>query len=236
MRIEKTFIVDELKARYDKSALMVLTSYHGLSADDLNDLRARIAASQGTLNVVKNRLLKRVLADATADEFGDLLSGPNAVAATDEDVVSLAKALKDYSKQHDVLEIRGGLLDMSTLLTPEDINALASLPSREVLLGQLIGSMQGPVRGLVTVFNALLSGMVRALDEIAKLKAEAGDAVAEPAEEGPAEAAAPAEEAAATPAEAPQEDTEPPAAEVQAETPAEEGAAATDEAEERTES
>ena len=226
MRIEKTYIVEELQQRYQDSALLVLTTYHGLSADQLGELRSKIADSHGTFSVVKNRLLKRALPDSSADEFDDLLLGPNAVAATTGDVVSLAKALKDYSKQHSSLEIRGGLLDMSTVLTAEQINELAALPSREVLLSRLIGTMQGPVRGLVTIFSTLLGNTVRALDQIAKLKAEAAPAVEAPAEQAQAEAApaaeAPAEEAQAEAAPA----AEAPAEEAKSETaPAEEAPA-----------
>lgn len=236
MRIEKEYIVEELKNRYAASNLLVVTTYHGLGAENMNDLRAKVSEASGTINIVPNRLLKRALPDSADPAFTDILQGPNAIAATQEDIVELSKALKTFADGNKVFEIRGGLLELKTYLSQAEIISLASLPPKEILQAQLAGALQGPIRKLAVLFNTLLGNTVRVLDQVAKLKEEGGTAAvkaAAPAEEPaetPAEEAAeiPAEEAAETPAEeaaeAPAEEPAEAPAEEPAEAPAEEPA------------
>jgi large subunit ribosomal protein L10 len=203
MRIEKEYIVEELKNRYAASNLLVVTTYHGLGAETMNELRGKVSKASGTINIVPNRLLKRALPDSTDPAFTDILQGPNAVAATREDIVALSKALKGFADSNKAFEIRGGLLELKTYLNQADIISLASLPPKEILHAQLAGALQGPIRKLAVLFNTLLGNTVRVLDQIAKLKEESGTAVKPadtPAEE-PADA--PAEDAAGAPAEEP---------------------------------
>jgi large subunit ribosomal protein L10 len=230
MRIEKEYIVEELKNRYAASNLMVVTTYHGLGAENMNELRGKVSEANGTINIVPNRLLKRALPDGADPAFSDILQGPNAIAATEEDIVELSKALKAFADDNKTFEIRGGLLELKTYLNQADIISLASLPPKEILQAQLAGALQGPIRKLAVLFNTLLGNTVRVLDQVAKLKEEGGGAV-EPAE-APAEetAEAPAKEAAEAPAEeaaeAPAEEAAEAPAEEAAEAPAEETAEA----------
>jgi large subunit ribosomal protein L10 len=217
MRIEKEYIVEELKKRYAASNLLVVTTYHGLEVETMNELRGKVSEASGTINIVPNRLLKRALPDSAAPAFKDILQGPNAIAATQEDIVELSKALKTFADDNKAFEIRGGLLELKTYLNQADIISLASLPPKEILHAQLAGTLQGPIRKLAVLFNTLLGNTVRVLDQVAKLKEE-GAAVekAEPpveeATETPAEAPAeepaeaPPEEATEAPAEAPPEE------------------------------
>lgn len=169
MRIEKTYIAKEMEERYRGSTLMVVAGYHGLNANDMNKLRARVAEQQGVVNVVKNRIAQRVLG-GTCEEFVKLLRGPNAIAATRGDAVALAKALTQFAKENNALVIRGGLLDLKRFLTPEEIAGLAALPSREVLLARLLAGLQGPARNLAGVLQGMVGSLVRVLDQIAKKK------------------------------------------------------------------
>lgn len=199
MRIEKQYIAKEMEERYQGSSLMVVAAYHGLKANDMTKLRARVAEQQGVLNVVKNRIAKRVLEGKAGEEFAKLLRGPNAIAATRGDAVALAKALTQFAKENNALVIRGGLLDLSRFLTAEEIAGLAALPPREVLLARLLAGLQGPARNLTYLFSTMLGNLVRVLEQVGKKKAEGGaapaaaEAAAEPAPE-------PAAAAEATPA------------------------------------
>ena len=102
-------------------------------------------------------------------------SGPTAVTFCGDDLVGAAKALADFAKTHPQLEVRGGLLDAS-LIDPAGVKALASLPPRDVLIAQVVGTMAAPMTGLVTVLQGTISGFVRALDQVAQQRAAAGEA------------------------------------------------------------
>lgn len=200
MRIEKQYIAKEMEDRYQGSTLMVVAAYHGLKANEMTKLRARVAEQQGVLNVVKNRIAKRVVSATAGEEFMDLMTGPNAIAATRGDAVALAKAMTQFAKDNNALVIRGGLLDLSRYLTAEEIAGLAALPSREVLLARLLAGLQGPARSLACLFSTMLGNLVRVLDQVGKTKpaggvaAAAAEPVAAPAEEPAAAAAEPAAE------------------------------------------
>jgi len=207
MRVEKEYIVEELKNRYAASNLLVVTSYHGLGSESMNDLRGQVSGSKGKINIASNRLVKRALPEGIDQEFADILRGPNAFATTQEDIVDLAKALKKFADDNKTFEIRGGLLELKNYLSQADIVALASLPPKQILQAQLASALQGPIRKLAVLFSTLLGNTVRVLDQISKKKEEAGGAEVKaeaPAEEAPAEEA-PAEEAPAAEAPAAEE-------------------------------
>ncbi|MCX7846864.1 MAG: 50S ribosomal protein L10 [bacterium] len=169
MRIEKTYIAKEMEERYRGSTLMVVTGYHGLNANEMTKLRSRLAEQQGVLNVVKNRIVKRVM-EGAGEEFLQLLRGPNAIAATRGDAVALAKVLTQFAKENNALVIRGGLLELKRFLSAEEIAGLAALPPREVLLARLLGGLQGPARNLVGLLSTMMGNLVRVLDQVGKKK------------------------------------------------------------------
>ncbi len=203
MRPEQKYIVDELKERYAKNSLMIVASYHGLTAKNMNDLRTSVFDIEGRVDIVKNRLLKRIMPeDVEIEPLNSLLKGPSTVAATDNDIVALAKALSEFAKANEQLEIRGGILELSKILNADDIIALASLPPREILLSRLLGAVKGPVTNFTRLLDTMVTNVVRVIDQVAKAKEEAGETVAEaaPAEEAKPETeekagAAPVEEA-----------------------------------------
>ncbi len=203
MRPEQKYIAEELKERYAKNTLMIIASYHGLTAENMNDLRSSVFKNDGRIDVVKNRLLKRMLPeDIDKEPLNTLLKGPSTIAATDNDIVALAKALSEFAKANEKLEIRGGVLELSKILNADDITALASLPPREILLSRLLGAIKGPVTNFTRLLDTMVTNVVRVIDQVAKAKEEAGEAVAEdaPVEEAKPEVeekaeAAPAEEA-----------------------------------------
>ena len=178
MRIEKTYIVRDMQEKYSKSTLLVITSYHGMKAQQNGALRSSIAEAKGTFHVVPNRLLKLALPETADEKFKESLTGANALAATDGDLVELAKVIKKFADDNKDFEIRCGLLELSRYLTAEEVKTLASLPSKHDLYAMLACVLQAPIRNLACFGNVLLGNTVRALDQIAKKKGEGAPAPA----------------------------------------------------------
>ena len=109
------------------------------------------------------------------ETVGSLLSGPTAVTFCGDDLVGAAKALADFARTHPQLEVRGGLLE-SSIIDASGVKALASMPSRDVLVAQVVGTMAAPLTGLVTVLQGTISGFVRALNQVAEQRSAAVEA------------------------------------------------------------
>ena len=178
MRIEKTYIVRDMQEKYQKSTLLVVTSYHGMKAQQNGALRSGIAEANGTFHVVPNRLLKIALPETAEEKFKDSLQGANALAATDGDLVELAKVIKKFADDNKNFEIRCGLLELSRYLTADEVKALAALPSKKALYSMLVSALQGPIRKLACFGNVLITNTVRVLDQVAQKKGEGAAAPA----------------------------------------------------------
>jgi large subunit ribosomal protein L10 len=203
-REDKVSAVAELTERFQTSEGAVLTEYRGLTVSQLAELRGSLGGS-ATFSVVKNTLTKRAATEAgVASEIEALLRGPSAIAFVQGDVVEAARGLRDFSRNNPLLVIKGGVLD-GKAISPADIERLADLEPREVLLAKLAGDMKASMAKAAAVFNALPVQMAQLAEALrAKLEGEAGaaapasDAAAPdaPADEAPA-AEAPAAEAPA---------------------------------------
>ena len=229
-RPDKTAAVAELVDQFNESAGAVLTEYRGLTVKQLRDLR-RSLGENANYAVVKNTLTKLAAKEAGVEGFDDLLNGPTAIAFINGDVVEAAKGLRDFAKANPALVIKGGFIDGASM-DAKEIAKLASLESREVLLGKLAGAMLASLSQAVYLLNAPIAQAARLAGAL-QAKAEqdpsilaggTGTAPAAAAEEAPAEEESPAAEA--TEAEAAADDaaeTEAPAAEAEAaeEAPAE---------------
>ena len=113
---------------------MIVASYQGLSAEDMNDYRSAIINSNGTVNIVKNRLLKIALPqDIDKDALNELLTGSSSIAATDGDIIALAKSISDFAKEQESLSIRGGLLELSKVINEDAIKSLGFCLSEQHL-------------------------------------------------------------------------------------------------------
>jgi large subunit ribosomal protein L10 len=190
-RAEKVAAVAELTERFQTSAGAVLTEYRGLTVAQLAELR-RSLGERTTFAVVKNTLTKIAASQAgVAEQLDGLLSGPSAIAFVEGDVVEAAKGLRDFSKTNPFLVIKGGVLD-GKAITPAEINRLADLESREVLLARLAGAMKASMSGAAAVLAALPTQMAQLAEALrVKRAAEAGaDGAAEAAADGAAEAGA----------------------------------------------
>ena len=197
---EKVAAVAELTERFQTSSGAVLANYRGLTVAQLAELR-RALGEQATFSVVKNTLTKIAATEAgVADQIGDLLTGPSAIAFVNGDVVEAAKGLRAFAKANPALEVKGGIIDGRSM-TPAEINRLADLESRDVLLAMLAGAMKASMAGAAAVMAALPTQMARLAGALeAKRAAEAPTAA-----EAAAPAEAPAAEAPAAAAAAPTE-------------------------------
>lgn len=160
---EKKRIVEELHEKFSKSEVVILTDYKGLDVDSINDLRRKLRESQIQYQVVKNSLLIRASKDTDIELIKDRFKGPSAVAMSFEDPVSPAKVLTQFTGENEKLEIKAGVMN-GKVLDVSAIKALSALPSREVLIGQLLSIMNGVptsfVRALVDVQRRLLNVMM----------------------------------------------------------------------------
>ena len=155
MRLDtKKKIAEDLHDRFARSAIIVVTDYKGLDVGAMNDLRRKLRSEKVEYQVVKNSLLVRAADDTEVALIKAHFKGPSAVAISYEDPVAPAKVLTQFAKENDKLEIKVGVLN-GKVLDGNAIKALASLPSREVLLAQLLATL-----------NAVPTSFVRALAEI----------------------------------------------------------------------
>jgi large subunit ribosomal protein L10 len=216
-RADKQAAVAEIVESFNDAAGAVLTEYRGLTVKELQELR-RSLGENASYAVVKNTLAKLAAKEAGIEGFDDLLSGPTAIAFINGDVVEAAKGLRDFAKANPTLVIKGGILDGQPI-DANEIAKLASLESREVLLGKLAGAMLASLSQAVYLLNAPLAQAARLAGAL-QAKAEQDPTILA----GGAGTPAAAEEA---PVEAAEEEVpaeEPAAAEPEAEAPADEAA------------
>ena len=200
---EKVEAVAEISEHFTSSSAAVLTEYRGLSVKQITDLRRALGADT-TYAVVKNTLTRRAAADAGVPIDSTLLAGPTAIAFVKGDPVEAAKGLRDFAKANPPLVIKGGILD-GNAVSASELDRIADLESREVLLAKLAGALKALPTRAAGLFQAPLSQMARlaaALEE----KKPADAAAAAPAAD---DAATPGADDAATPA--PETGTETPA-------------------------
>ncbi|PJJ71002.1 large subunit ribosomal protein L10 [Diaminobutyricimonas aerilata] len=156
--------VAELTEKFSSSNAALLTEYRGLTVAQLKQLRTNISEN-ATYAVVKNTLTKIAANNAGISSFDDELAGPSAIAFVHGDTVAVAKALRDFAKANPLLVVKGGFFDGKPL-TADEVNKLADLESREVLLAKLAGAFKASLFGAAYLFNAPLSKAVRTVDAL----------------------------------------------------------------------
>jgi large subunit ribosomal protein L10 len=185
-REQKAAAVAELTDRLKEAEAIFAVDYRGISVTQAAELRRRLTDAGASFKVVKNRLAKLAAADAGAGELDDLLVGPTALTLIDGDAVVVAKAISTFARENDVLAYKGGIMDGEPL-DPEGFTAIARLPGREVLHGQLVGLAASPLTGLATGLGSMLSGLAIALGQIAEQGLVGGEAPSEEPTEPEAE-------------------------------------------------
>ena len=202
--------VSELKDQIEGATALLLTEYRGLTVSEITELRRSLRDVDASLAVIKNTLMQRAANDAGIQDLDELLAGPSAVAFVNgDDVVAVAKKLKDASKQFPSLVIKGGYMD-GAALDAEGARALAELESRDAMLSKIAGLMKAEMSRAAAAFVAAQSQFLSLLEAYKeKLPAEEAPAAEAPAAEAPAEeAAAPAEAEASAEPETSDESTE----------------------------
>jgi large subunit ribosomal protein L10 len=209
-RADKSTAVADITEQFKNSTATLITEYRGLTVANLAELRRSLTGS-ATYAVAKNTLIKRAASEAGVEGLDELFAGPTAIAFVTGEPVDAAKAIKTFAKEHKALVIKGGYMDGHPL-TVAEVERIADLESREVLLAKLAGAMKANLSKAAALFNAPASQVARlaaALQEkraaeepAAPAEAPAAEAPEAPAAEAPAaeaaETEAPAAEAAET--------------------------------------
>jgi len=159
-------VVDAL----DKSKAVFLAHYAGMTVEDLTALRRELKAVNADFHVVKNTIARKAIEGRDESVITNLLKGQTGVVFAYGDSAAAAKAVSEAAKKFEKLKVLGGYMEKSAL-TSESVERLASLPSREVLLGQIIGSMVAPHRGLLGVLSGVQRNFVQVLNAIKDQKA-----------------------------------------------------------------
>jgi len=146
-RKEKEQVISDLSERIKGFRAAVLTNYRGLNVEQLNHLRQRLREEKISYHVVKNTLMKLASKGTDMEKLDNYFEGPTAIAISYGDPVLLSKILSEFIKTQPSLEIRVGLIQ-GKVASPEEVKALATMPSREVLFGQILGGIQGPASQL----------------------------------------------------------------------------------------
>jgi large subunit ribosomal protein L10 len=193
LRSDKERVVGELTERLRATETLLVADYRGLSVTEIDGLRTQLLQHGAHFRVVKNTLTRRAAEEAGAESLLALLDGPTAIAflESDGDPVAVAKDLSDVARTGRVLVIRGGILD-GTAVTAEQIEELAKLPPAEVLRGQLVGALTGPLQ-IVGLFAAPMRDFVGVLDARIRQLEEGGETAAEAEAAPEPQAAAPTE-------------------------------------------
>lgn len=196
MRPEKATIVSDLSEKLTRSPFVLVTDYQRMKVEQFGELRNRLVPAGAEVRVVKNSFLKRAMADSGLPDVGDQLTGQTAVVTGDNDVAPVAKILKTFAAEFKIAALKIGVVDKAILSTA-DVEALAELPSREVLLSQLLGLLTMPATSFVRLLNEPAAAFARLM----KAKGDQSGSAEAPSSAPEAETAAP--EAAPASPEAP---------------------------------
>ena len=161
--------VAKIKEELSATQAVWIVDYRGLTVKEAQQLRRDIREAGAHLTVYKNTLMKIALADAELPTMEDILQGPSAFVFADNDPAAAAKAVKEFAKDNDKLVIKGGVMD-GQQYDAAQVEAIASLPSREQLLAQIAGAISGVARGLAVTINGVPSGLAQCIKQIAEQK------------------------------------------------------------------
>jgi len=172
-RPEKEAVVAELTDAFQNAASTIFVQYQGLNVAEVSDLRSKLRSEGVTFVVRKNTLAIRAAEAANVTDAEPYFVGPTAFASHAEDPTVAARIIKDFAKDHEAISFKGGILD-GKVLDEAAVKRLANVPTSDVLLGQLAGTLQGIITGLARALNALPSGLAIALGAVRDQKESAG--------------------------------------------------------------
>lgn len=151
---KKKQVVQEITDQFRDSQTTVVVDYRGLDVSEVTELRKELRDAGVDYKVYKNTMTRRAIANVELDELEDILVGPTAVAFSKDDAVAPAKIINNFAKEHEALEIKGGVIE-GQVVTVDKIKELAQLPSYEGLLSMLLSVLQAPVRNLAYATKAV---------------------------------------------------------------------------------
>lgn len=170
---EKQAVVAELTEKLKNASAGVIVDYRGITVAEDTELRAKMREAGVDYFVMKNTLLRFAVKDAGLDDLTDVLKGTTSIALCQGDPVAAAKVVSEFSKKlapQEKFTVKAGFVD-GKVIDPAGVKALADLPSKEVLVATVLGTMIAPIRGLATVLDANISGLARVIQAIADQKA-----------------------------------------------------------------
>jgi large subunit ribosomal protein L10 len=176
-RDQKAAVIEEVAGQIKEADAVFAVDYRGISVPQAAELRTRLREADASFRIVKNTLTERAADQAGAEGLKELLEGPTAMTFVRGDAAAAAKALRDFRRATQLLEFKGGWMN-GEALTPEAIDAIAQLPSREVLYGRLVGMVASPITGLASAMGGLIGGLARQLQAMADQGLVGGDAPA----------------------------------------------------------
>ena len=172
---QKTALVAEITEGLGRASIAIVSEYRGMTAGEATEVRRKLRAVRGELRVAKNTLIRLAIKDTAFSQLDGQLGGPVGLILSFADPVELAKTVTGMRELGDKFKLRGGVLDGKPL-TGEEIQALAALPPREVVLAQLLGLIMAPATQLVRLLNEPGSALARVVDAIGKKNGDAAPA------------------------------------------------------------
>lgn len=169
MRPEKTSMMNEIRGRVRESSFLILANHAGMKVTAERELRAKLRAVKAEIHVVKNNMFRHVTKESGVEQLQEGLKGPTSVVTGSGDVTAVAKLLRDFAKDKNLQVIKMGALG-GKFLSKADIDALAALPPREVILAKLLGTLLAPAQQLVGVLNSAVATLPRVLKAVEEKK------------------------------------------------------------------
>ncbi len=169
---QKAQVIEETRQELQAASGAVLANYRGLTVQQLGQLRENLRKGGVSFKVIKNTLIKRAADEVGIDGLEPYLEGPTAVAFSHDDPVMAAKMMTQAVREFRKMEIKAGILGKQAL-SAQSVRELADLPSREVLLSKLVGTLNAPIQQFVWVLNAPMTNLARALDQVRQQKEQA---------------------------------------------------------------
>ena len=176
-RDQKAAVIEEVAGQIQEADAVFAVDYRGISVPQAAELRTKLRDADASFRVVKNTLTERAAEQAGADGLKELLEGPTAMTFVRGDAAAAAKALRDFRRATQLLEFKGGWMN-GAALSPDEIDSIAQLPSRDVLYGRLVGMVASPLTGLAAAMGGLIGGLARQLQAMADQGLVGGDAPA----------------------------------------------------------
>jgi len=171
MRLEKKAITEEIRASLEGSAFVLLTNYSGLTVEQTSNLRRLLRESGSEFHVVKNTFFSHAVDGLGWEGVCDLIDGPTAIVIGEGDVTRTAKMLRTFVKENGLPVVRGGVFE-NRILTAEDVDVMATIPPREVMLARVVGTIAAPLSQMVGVLNQKVLSLLYVLKAVEEKKNE----------------------------------------------------------------